>query len=446
MAAMNVFERLQRAFDTQVGFLFLALILTLLLLGIIYWLLMFRKKKRDLNAFHHRSYYEKADKIIPYRPIAHQADFFGRRSVVISPDNTFGVSLVPPPDLATLAIKEKYRRFSRAIENRHPPLIFPSLWKNDEESWAIVQKGQLRPDGRYLLNLKYYLSGSKLLQTEKEKLLLELAKSLGQLHKLSTEAGEQLYHGFLIPSSLYLNVDENKIICGLTLADAGVSFSIGPEKILERLNLLKKGRLPIEKFKGLELIEQMRYFAPEQLDNNRANEVGQKSDFYLFGKLAMEAFKSQLPQDWQRFIKACLEERPSDRPGSFSELEDRLSDPELALSTAFDNAVDVSGDRELEAADLLAKMKKLKEISVTKGGNLVQEGIRACREARWSPARKLLQEAVKDDSKCAIAHAYLAIAFYELGEMKQAQKHYERAKELNPVEAKRFREHIALRI
>jgi tetratricopeptide (TPR) repeat protein len=257
----------------------------------------------------------------------------------------------------------------------------------------------------------------------------------------------------------------------MILVDAGIAFTFGPDIICNRLAHLRLGKHPIDRYCRNELMEQSVYLAPEQRTLGLLNEVGSAADYYSFGALALALFGhkrfislkdvdwTQIPSKWHPFLKACLEEKASNRPRDFLEIEDRLLDPELALMHAevstFDSgktSVALDADKEAEAEfNALTGLLRRSEgkISLKEPDTLKQhldEGQKALKMAKWEFAKKAFKSALRIDPNHTVANLNLAIALYELGEFKASEKHVKAAQEIDASAAKRFRQHIAFRL
>ncbi len=464
---MSVLERFQLALGSHLGTVFLGLVVVLTSLLVAYWFLVVRQKRRDLLAYLYRSYYERAESLMKGFSFVgpHKAEFFGRLTNVKGSEGSSAICLIPPPDLAETDICERFRCFRRSVSSTHFPHLCPVLWQHDEDSLCLVQGGTFNREGRSLTSLRQHLFDRQLGVADREEILLQIATTLAQLHEHESEEGGGLYHGMLLPRYIYVELDPHRRLNQLLIAHTGMAFSAGPQLIAEKLRKLKEGTLPVEKRCAHELLEQMIMLAPEQRHEQSADSVGQAVDFYAFGALAAVLFTQKrfvspervnwekVPETWRPFVEQCLKENPDDRPQDFTELEEWLGDPELALthnegvkaaSTSETSETEAS-DRDIDAlVGMLERVQQTSEESTP--DDALSEGIRALRAGRWKSARKLLEKLAKSEPDNPEAAISLAIACYELGDMKHAETHYVKAKKLNPKLAKRFRRHIAFRL
>ncbi len=479
---MNLYHRWEMAYQSPLGSLFIVLVLFLAILGIVYGVLRNRKRKRDLLAYLNQSYYEMAEQAAKGWNFSkrHRADFFGRETAVKYSKGQVGVALIPPPDLGGSEVANRFRIFQRALPEESLPLMARYIWTSTQEAFVLVQADILRADGTPLLHLTHYVKDKRLMVVDKEQILLNVARAIAALQELKAENGEALYHGFLLPRSIYLDLDPHSRVNRLVISHAGLPFAIGPEKIWKRLQQLRIGKLPIEPHCARELLEQLHMLAPEQKDPQRLQEVGPAADFFAYATLALLLFTgksyaplkeiewTRVPEKWHPFLKACLEENPQLRPKSFLEIEDWLTDPELALITGshLERELSIStessdkADRAREIGlipHLLERMHKTQNQHQTDSPSLSKEqgklldqhlktGLKAAKLAKWKEAKKAFKDVLKLNPKHAEAHVQLAIASYELEDWKTAEFHYEQAKELDSLLAKSFREHIAFKV
>lgn len=467
---MRLWEPFQQALHSPLGVVFIGLIVFLLLLVVAYWLLVVRQRRRDHYAYLHRTYYKKAEESVQHLTFegAHKADFFGRQTLVKSAQGIFGSCLIPPPDLADDLVRDRFRAFLLAIRGKPLPLFAPYELCAQDALLVAVQKGTLRAEGRSLLSLKQVLTDRRLVSADREALLLQLARALAQLHDVHAEVGGQLYHGFLLPRSLLLEMDTSGRISRFVVSDLGLAFAIGPMRMYERLALLRAGKLPIERFAISELLEQTAYLAPEQRDALRLEEVGTSADFYAFGALAIALFTSKrffgvhdadwskMPQRWQPFLRSCLEDKPGRRPKDFMELEDWLQDPELALLQVdvtpvlaevqkASSAIAADGDLTALRA-MLHHSEDLGASTNTELNTYLKAARAAVSAAKWKEAKNACTAVLRLDPQNAPGHVHMAIALYEMGDVKGAEQHYKATEAVAPQVARRFRQHIAFRL
>lgn len=473
---MDLADRFERGFESHFGFLIVLLVIFVAMLALIYWWMLYRQRRKDLLAYLNNAYYEKAEAAAKQWTFVgeHKADFFGRQSIVQS-NGTHGVCMIPPPDLADEVSCDRYRCFNREIEAQRPPLFARTMWRHDRDCLVHIQGQLLRQNGRPLLHLNHYLSDKRLGRGYTEEILLQIAHAFAALHQLKADNGESLYHGFLLPRSLFVDFDANRTLNRVVIADLGLAYSFGPKKVHDRLKLMRDGFLPIEKFCANELLEQLPMLAPEQKAAERLSQVSPASDLFSFGAIAVMLFSQQrfvasdkvdwtlVPAEWHPFLKACLKDDPRHRPKDFLELEDWLNHPELALTHRLGDSVeDAVADPSSPALGLNDLKNLLQQVQEQRSQqppaatlskkqqqkfqNAFNAGTKAIKMGRWKVARDQFVEAVAASPSNAEANVSLAIAYYELGELKQAEKYHECAKKIDPKIAKNFHDHIAFRI
>ncbi len=261
-----------------------------------------------------------------------------------------------------------------------------------------------------------------------------------------------------------MDLDSGNRVNHLAIAEAGLAFAFGPQEVCDRLEKLRLAKLPIERYCGHEILEQIGYLAPEQKDPRRLHDVGPPSDFFAFGALAVSLFTRQrftsrdtvkletIPEKWRPFIEACLSESPQDRPQDFLELEDWLTDPELALThqtSSHSTNEEVPPITKKEVGPLSLMLERIRDHQTEAPENLselLHSAEKAIAGSRWKPAKKHLNKALMIDPNHALTHVKLAIVSLELGDQKAAERHYNLSKQLNPKLAKQFREHLAFKM
>ncbi len=462
---MSLVERFSLALQSHLGPLLAGLFLILSLLGAFYWLLVARQRKHDLLAYHFRAHYERAlelSKELIFQD-THKADFFGRQTIVRLPQGEHGLCLIPPPDLNNAEVCDRFRCFWRATHFHQLPLFSQYSWKHDERLLVLVQNQLINRKGKRFLTLKHFLTDQRLLHVDREEILLEVARALARLHDLHAEFGGHIYHGFLLPRSIVIDLDSGNRVRHLAIADAGLAFALGPQRVCNRLEKLRQAKLPLERYCSHEILEQMAHLAPEQKKPNRLHDVGPSADFFAFGALAASLFTHQrfttrnaikwelIPEKWRPFVEACLSESPQDRPQDFLELEDWLTDPELALthqsSQPPHNKAPTIVKSELgPLSEMLQRIQETQMHTTADLGELLQSAENAITASRWRPAKKHLDKALLLDPNHALTHVKLAIVCLELGDQKTAERHYFLAKQINPKIAKQFREYLAFKM
>lgn len=474
-ALMN---RLEMGLETELGLVLLILIGVFGLLLVAFATLSYRQKRRDILRYQHRAYYEKALEVAKCfdETGLPKAGFFGRETIgILEVENNkkcYGWCCIPTPQVADEGVRQRFRAFARGISHRNIPIFAPLLWYYSEDSLITVQGRLLGKNGQFLACAQEFLSGTRLIAAEVEDMLLELARGLASLHKLRAESGSPLYHGFLLPRSLFFGLGANRKLERLVVADLGMGYALGPYKLHQLLSELKEGKLAIERYTAQELLAQIPLLAPEQRDAERLKEVGQASDFYTYGCIAVSLFAGkrstqleqveweEVPERWQGFLRACLNDDPKRRPKDFLEIEDWLNDPELALTYEEESSVDEESQESPapsslslhDLAPLIDEMREknqeLEDEDSLKGKvyRLLRRANTALEEEDWKEARKHFTQVERIVPGHVEALTGLAICHYEMGSLKQAEDAYAQAKEKDPEIAKRFRKHLTFRI
>ncbi|MDF2578093.1 MAG: Protein tyrosine and serine/threonine kinase [Chlamydiales bacterium] len=481
---MNLFERLEYGFQSDIGAILLSLVVILICLCAIYLFISRQKKQRDLLAAKYYEYYATAEQVAISHKFAfigaHIAELFGRKTIVKTAAQQYAVCLIPPPNLVHKKFFERWLFFLKARAHQQLPLFAPCNWVHSAHPFIFVQDELVRSDGRLRLRLSEYRLDNTLATVDYEKILLEIAAALTELHQLQTETGEKLYYGWLLPSSIYIELDPTRKVTKIVLEDLGLCYALEAEGMRELLQKLHKGKLMaslgyITELKGL-----IKGIAPEFLDKTLVKNLGIAADMYMFATTALYLFTgkvfssidkinwSDIPHRWQSFLKKCLAIDPKERPLDFLELQDSLNDPEsiLTLQTSIKtiSSVPESAKNKLgpdnieEIVELSNLVKEIQQVGKGQVGidAALNKSIATIEnfldKKKWKHAKKLCKEllsAVTDkDTRVGLTPIYiqLAIACYELEEFSEAEKYYLEAKKLDSSLAKRFREHIAFRI
>lgn len=418
-------------------------------------ILLFVKRQTELFIQQSRNFYKKSEILVRdyYFTDNHKVDFFGRSSVVTSMGGPYASCLITPVELFSDASFLRFNTFVNLTKDKELNAV-PILWSHMEQPFIIIYDKIIDPSGKVFPTLSKYLSNKKLGRKDKENVLLTLSKSLSTLHKLEDKSGEKLYHGFMLPRSFYLTIDSYHAIKRFQLGDAGMAFSIGPEKMFQRIQNLKKGHLLIEKHCAQELISQLTLLAPEQKDAKRLHEVSTASDFFTFAAVAITLFTGRkfskpsdvewllVPEKWRAFLFSCMEDRIENRPSAFSDIENWVTDQELSLSffknSVLHNESSYSKNTEYEHSTVLPHLLQCLKNQVNSNieSSELQEnverylnaGFKAMAVSQWNEAKKHFLMVLKMSPSHSQAHANLAIIYYELNDLKNAEEHYEKAK------------------
>ncbi len=463
-------ERFYEMMESEAGLIFFFIVFILIGLISFYVYLWMREQEKDALTNKHRLYFEDAERNIDELIFSekHSAEFFGRESRAHSKEG-FTLCLIPSPDENLNEIEDRFESFQHTLAEQKYSL-FSTLKKIDIPDFFVIRQDNLfSSSGQKFLPIDKILKKGMLSQPEKEKILLDLAQNLQSLHEKRTDTGETLYHGFLLPKSIFADIDESHRVKKVVISGLGLAFAFGPESIQKKIKGLNKRKLRIDSSIKNELLSQYEFFAPELKDPEQVGEIGPASDFYAFAALSMTLFTGKIftgpthtdwnkaPSKWISFLQKCLETNPGDRPKSFKELDMWLSDPEWELTTAEinkGNELHPDTPKNFESAPLV--MPNLQFAPETCDlqysnpndpftKNLVS-GNKALKIGKWQDANKYFLDAVSIDPENPEANINLAISFYEIGDLISAENHYRIVKNINPELAKTFRRHIAFRM
>ncbi|SCC90861.1 hypothetical protein SCG7109_AX_00100 [Chlamydiales bacterium SCGC AG-110-M15] len=472
---MNVWIRLQLIYDSLIGQVLIGFLALIFVLAIVYVILRFRQRSQDALAYRYEQHYSKANELIAAMSYVgrHKADFFGRQTIVQLEDEQHAVCVIPSPDLIDANTLERFRLYLRTLKHQHLPVFAPYVFTHDDDLIILVEAGIIQSDGKLLPTLSEYMLDREFGEAEAELILLEVARALAALHELHTETGEQLYHGFLLPNQIHISVDDTKRIQSIHIANHGLSFAFGADVLHKQIEGLSQHTLQVESQVARELEKTVHYLAPEQLDAERLKEVSAMADFYAFGTLATHLFTNQpfktveslewdkVPTKWQSFLKSCLEADSLNRPEDFLSIQDHLYDPDLALTHNPVNEeeggdADSSDEPESETVslgDLVGVLQRSEAFQeqekLEKDNPLIKHMSSAAKciaQGKWAFARMHLNKAAAIDPEHAEVNVGLAIVSYEEKEFDEAERYYEKSKQINKSIAKRFREHIAFRV
>ncbi|MCB1112614.1 MAG: hypothetical protein KDK72_08175 [Chlamydiia bacterium] len=270
----QLIDRFHYASQSPFGTLLLILFAILVVLGVSYTVLFLLRRKQDQLTAKNLFYFNHAEELIKEWIFEgeHRADFFGRETRACTKDGVYGRCLILPQELSTSETVGRFRQFASAKEGTRLAVFAPYLYKHDENPLFVIQGKVAKPSGQQLALLQSFMKDAAVSDAEKETLLMELAKALEQLHRLKDKDGISLYHGFILPRSCYIEKTDNGH--SLVVADLGLAYTLGPDGMYQRLQLLKNAKLPIEKYTGNALIQQIALLAPEQKDPERFACVG----------------------------------------------------------------------------------------------------------------------------------------------------------------------------
>ncbi len=462
---MGILERLQIAFESEIGTLLLALFGIITSLAFIYLLLSQKKRRSDLLAYKFQSHFDREEEKLKKLGFSftspHKPTLFGRETVGKFEDGQVALCRTITPETATTEVKERFAAFDRAIAGQNLTAFAPYHLISGP---TTLQSAVVNQEGRPLPTALELMADRLLSQAQVEETLLEIIRALSQLHALKSDLGTSLYHGFLLPQSVLVKFDGQNKVKEVLVADSALAFGIGPEKLRSLFATLRKGKLPIEKYLRQQLLEQVSMLAPEQREEGA--KVTSSCDFYTFGALAVSLFThsrfqkekiawEKIPSKWRRFLEKCLQNDPKERPQDFLEITDWLFDPELAL-TRHEGAhkeikAEISKEESSTASDdlaaLLGKMQQAKvgkqEELPSKVQSLLGRAESAFSQSKWSLGSAFLLQADKITPNHPEILVRLAISHYNQGEIKKAEHFHRRATSIDEQVGKKFHDYLA---
>lgn len=443
---MSLWQRLQLAFDSPLGMLLVAAGLIVSLLALLYLVLSRRQRKRDRQTYEHQQAFERAERLVADLNLegSHRAEFFGRITRARDAEGRAKVVYILQPGLFSAPMRARLSELQEALlAARRAP--FELRMQGDDS--ALVCDGFLDADGQWLPTLEECIADKLLSPAEKEEVLLQLARKLANLHSLRGRNEPCFYHGALVPRLVFVDRKRKQV----NLGDPGLAFAVGADCFRRMLDDLRSGRHYLSSSDADAWLDQKDYLAPEIHNAKQYPKLGQAADFYSFGRLAKSLFGKEQPPSWCRFLTSCLAVEPDKRPPDFIQLEDWLSDPELALTHADDLSIE-EGEQMLsiDSTELVAALDKLQaKQSECSSGDLEQlllRGDRALAVGRLADARRIFTTAADLDPEHPDVLVGLAICAYEGGDLDNAEQYYRAAKDKDPLAARRFREHLTYKV
>lgn len=461
-------ERLRIAFTTELGAIFLLLVALLVVLGLIYALLLFRQRKKDRLKYLYNAYYEEAEKILESYSFEKNAvaDFFGRESIVASTSGEKFLCIIPPPYKYSQEAKSRFEEYIRAIGTTSRTLLSHYSLTATEKCWITMQEGLLHADGRKLLSIDKWVKDGRLTSAMVEQILVDIARTLAKLHLCHSERGNRLYHGFLLPRSLFVESDASGGIEKVVIANHGFAYAIGAKEMQHHFDELAAGKMCVDRFAADSLLNQISMLAPEQRERKAVDSVGPSCDFYSYAMVALYLFTGKkysspaevdwnsIGEKWRHFLRSSLSNEVDKRPKSFDDLEVWLRDPEFSLTLKRENisinTLYESGSASGEGEESL-QLDAIRELTKRRGeekedlafDKLFNEGNAAFKNQCWEEAKSCYLKALELQERHPRLRLNLAIAHYELGEVESAERELEVVVSIDPKMAAEFRKHIA---
>ncbi len=310
--------------ENYIGTIIVAALILLGILLLLYLLLTRRGREPvHLPSVDEEHYLEgeelvRADRI--HFASAQSTGFFGRVSLVrrVGTDE-HGLCLFPSPHFVDKEVCNRFTEYATSVTKQPIEGMAPLLWwRSDHKLIGFVQEGLVREDGHLRMTLREYLLDRSLEPHQMEGILLSIAHVLRKLH----ERG--FFHGWLLPRSLYVICDQERLIQGICVADGGLAYALGAEKVYAQLQRLKAREIGMDAYRRHRLLNELVHLSPEQQQKERLSQVGPASDLYAFGSIGARLFSEAplygagevdwnvVPEKWRTFFQACIAEtRPT---------------------------------------------------------------------------------------------------------------------------------------
>lgn len=455
---MNLLFPFKHAFMTPAGDLLIFLlccIATSLCCYLYFWFRFARQK--DLTRCHWQEFKrtEKALNNLQFKGLP-TTDLFGKKQIVALSDGRHGRCLIFYPELTDEKFCKRFEEYHRLLSQQSHSFFPENIVQIANHFLVTIETQFIKASGETLINFGQNNLDKKLSDAEKEHFLIELAYMLEALHDLKTNAGESLYHGFLLPSSFYFSINLVQKITHTYLSDYGCTFAMGADKFHIWLNKLFQGKYVIDSMVKKQILDYQFIFSPEQ--RQKGTPITSATDFYSYAALAVYIFTQKgfevqseinwelVPKGWRLFLKQCLAENPANRPINFLELKEYFDDPDLIIEADLSEKI---ADRDPFS---LSSVKKYFDQAIkTKQSELNfdikwYEGYQAIKEKDWSKALNIYSSIQEENLKPFDAHLGLALLYFQKGDSALAQQHYLEAKKIDAKRIVYFHKLIAFDI
>lgn len=441
--------RFQQALKTPLGDLLIFLVITTLTLSFFYLFFWFRFKKNKDLIFRHHYLYKKVEKEVESGEYVGQAisDIFAKKQLIELNDGRFAQSMVSYPEVSTPDFIRCFYDYHSQLKQTSMPCFPDNLLEEHQGLLVNIEPQYTHQDGKSLISLSQYLLDKKLSLSEKELILMDLAHILEELHQLTSQDAQKLYHGLLLPRHIYLCQNMMKQITHIYISHHGYAYSLNNSVAYKWIDYVLDNKIYLEQGLKRDLQKFAFVFAPEQRESKSWEAVNSSCDFYSFAALALYLFTETefqsanevnwdlVPQDWRGFLKECLEVDPNLRPENFLELNEYFNTPELSLSNAEKEQIKINSKEALHEPriplkEIFENVHKLKS-QFNDFSNEWQNGFSALKEQNFDQAFIVFNGIMKADSQAFNAHLGLALTFYQKGESEKAKFHYEKAKQLD---------------
>jgi tetratricopeptide (TPR) repeat protein len=453
---MEFSDKINLALDTPLGSFLMVISTSFASLLVIYLFLSIRQKQHDTFVFHNLQAIKELKKL-------HSAFLFSEHGT----NTPFG-RLIPithktnknrlqclffNPQLFNKNAQKKLQNYLLLTDSSS----FEHVMTYEDLSFqpfSVIVKGAWAQ--KKLTSCHELLMDRNLSAIQSQHLLLELASFLSKLHKTKDNQGKSLFHGFLCPLTLMINLSPNDSINTFKFSFPGIAYALGKDG-QTLISQYKKKPPKVPNSFEKQLLNQLDFFAPEYFLDSLQKDTGAHSDVYSFAKLAQYLFSSScnsfknIPESWLPFIKQCLDPISDNRPRDLLELQDLLEASEIIqppLSQIPQIPVALQEEEEEEEEESLGNLidQLQQQSKITQEDTLLKKGITLIKQKKWNQGKKELLPLLKKIPKNATLLTYLAICHHELKEISKAEGFYLQAKKQDPKIAQTFRKHTAYQI
>lgn len=443
---MNILFPVKQAFTTPVGDLLTFLVIAFVVTFLFYLYFWFRfGRQKDLTLCHQLQFKktEKQLKEFIFKGFS-KSDFFGKKQVVSMPDGRYGQSLIFYPELYNPSIFKRFEDYHLLLQKEGGAYFPQNIFKKQNGQLVNIETQYMKSNGQTLLNFAHYTMDKSLSDAEKELFLIDIAYMLESLHALKTDSNESLYHGFLLPSSLYITINLVKKITNIYLADHGCAFSLGSKHFQNWFLNISQGKYLLDPFLKAQIDKFNFIFSPEQ--KRLDEEITAATDFYSFGALSVFLFTgkgfetldeidwSAVPSTWQFFLKECLSLKAVERPTNFLELKEYFNAPDVELTTLNNSEVSLNSqplDTKLESLrTYIDEIHRIKQ-EYPFFDQTWHEGFVAIKENEYEKALEIFESMREGEKESFNAEVGLAILYYQKGEEVKAKDYYQKAKKID---------------
>lgn len=443
---MNFLFPLKQALTTPVGDLltFLIIAFAITLLFYLYFWLRFGRQK-DLSLCHQPLFKRTVRQLkdLTFRGFT-KSDFFGRKQIVSLPDGRYGQCLIFYPELSNASVYKRFEEYHLLLLKEGGAYFPQNIFRIKNTQLVNVETQYMKANGQSLVNFAHYSLDKTFSDAEKELFLIDIAYMLEALHRLKTESGEHLYHGFLLPSSFYLTINLVKKVTNIYLSEHGCAFSLASNTFQKWFLNISQGKYILDPFMKSQIEKYQFIFSPEQKAVNET--ITSATDFYSFGALSVYLFTQksvenlgevdwkQVPATWQYFLKECLNSHPANRPTNFLELKEYFNAPDLEIEGL--NRGELIGQKTSVDPKLESLRGYIDEIHKIKQeypffDQTWHEGYVAIKKSQWSKAHNIFEKMQEGQSTSFNAELGLAILYYQKGEEEKAKSYYHKAKKID---------------